>query len=140
MGRNTMPEPTHSLRPSIAGREQQLREALATLEAAGIAPLTRPRALAAARALGYTLTLPDWYSSAWDLARAGDYTRLGDGEGEWLVRDSTPLDLDLDQMRLALLARPWALAALRAELERLHDNAALRALAELLEEAHEAEA
>jgi Flp pilus assembly protein TadD len=140
MGRDTMtmPGPTHPASSSSEGREQHVREALATLEAARITPLTRPRVLAATRALGYTLSLPDWYSSAWDLEQAGDYTRRGDGEGEWLERGSA--SLDADDARLALLARPWMFVALRTELQRLHDNAALRALAEALEETHEAEA
>src|SRR5262245_34707405 len=128
MGEDTMPmsESTQPTRPSSSGREEHLREALATLEAAGITPLTRPRVLAATRALGYGVTLQDWYSAAWDVARAGDYTRHGDGEGEWLERASAPFDAD--DARLALLARPWVLAALRLEMERLHDNAGLRAL------------
>src|SRR5690242_10679424 len=63
---------------------RQVRDAVEALRMAGIAPLARPRVLAAARALGSPLALDDWYAAAWALERAGEYRRAGNGESEWL--------------------------------------------------------
>ena len=60
------------------------RAALRLLEVAGISPLSRPRVLAAARAIGTSLTLNDWYQGAWELEQSGRYRRRGNGESEWL--------------------------------------------------------
>lgn len=133
-----MSQPPSDSAPSAGSREQHLREALALLEAVGIAPLTRPRALAAARALGYALNLPDWYAAAWELEQAGAYTRHGDGDTEWLDPQHPITTPDVGASPLH--ARPWLAGALRAELERMHDNTALRALAAVLEYVQEAEA
>ncbi|MGH2487241.1 MAG: hypothetical protein ACRDHE_14635, partial [Ktedonobacterales bacterium] len=74
--------------------DQRVRAAVTALEAARVSPLTRPRVLAAARALGMRLSLSDWYSAAWELEQTGDYHRRGNGETEWLepVRVTTTTD------------------------------------------------
>ncbi|HEV2235850.1 MAG TPA: hypothetical protein VGR57_04230, partial [Ktedonobacterales bacterium] len=100
-----------------------LGDALATLGALGIAPLTRPRVLAAARAWGEPIELDGWYAAAWQLERDGRYRRRGEREIEWLEPASAA-----DAPPAIPPAR--VLATLATELERIHDVAGLLALAQ----------
>src|SRR5579883_2999949 len=141
----TMPQPTESPEGASSRPLQQVRAAVQLLQAAGITPITRPRALAAARARGTPIALRDWYRGAWELEASGSYRRRGNGESEWLepagatdfrrpgALRQTSASADQDELR-ALLGgdRAWLAGALRAELERLHDSDALFALAEAL--------
>ncbi|MGH2517304.1 MAG: tetratricopeptide repeat protein, partial [Ktedonobacterales bacterium] len=124
---------------------QQVRQAAELLEAVAIMPLSRPRVLAAARALGLSIPLRNWYTGAWELEQAGLYRRRGDGEREWLepANSPTPSVASSEASAAAapemaeslpdpLAGRSWLAGALRIELERIHDGAALLALAEAL--------
>ncbi|MGZ6392387.1 MAG: tetratricopeptide repeat protein, partial [Ktedonobacterales bacterium] len=125
-----MPQPNEPRRETA---EQQVREAVELLEAIEIAPLSRPRVLAAARALGFQLTLSDWYVAAWELEHSGDYTREGNGESEWLTPQHTTspitmVDATHEQEADPFAKRLWLIGALRQEFTRIRDGAALTAL------------
>src|SRR5690242_18743950 len=113
-----------------------MREAVDLLRAGEIDPLTRPRVLAAARAIGAQLSLAEWYRGAWDLERGGGYVRGGTGDGEWLepVDDaSTPAKAAESGGHATSEHPPIAprlLSALIAELGRVHDVPALLTLAQ----------
>src|SRR5215831_1196264 len=85
-----MRQPTESSEGAQSQPLQQVDAALHLLEVAGVSPLSRPRVLAAARALGMALTLSDWYHCAWELEQSGRYRRRGNGESEWLEPVSPP--------------------------------------------------
>ncbi|HLJ80505.1 MAG TPA: tetratricopeptide repeat protein, partial [Ktedonobacterales bacterium] len=141
------PNDARDLRP-----DQLVRQAVELLEAVQIRPLSRPRVLAAARALGLSIPLRDWYTGAWELERAGQYHRRGDGEREWLESVQPAADKEEDSADQASIASPltspiapahdplagraWLAGALRIELERIHDAPALAALAQALGVAH----
>ncbi|HZC78773.1 MAG TPA: tetratricopeptide repeat protein, partial [Ktedonobacterales bacterium] len=127
--------------PRPEGQSRRVREAVRLLEDASIVPLTRPRVLAAARALGMQVALREWYEAAWELERDGSYLRRGNGDSEWLEAASAstatggqtaPGD--------PFVERAWLAGALRQELERIHDAAALAALGRTLATGHAAEA
>src|SRR5215467_3168576 len=79
-----MRQPTESSEGAQSQPLQQVDAAVHLLEVAGISPLSRPRVLAAARAIGISLSLSDWYHDAWELEQKGRYRRRGNGESEWL--------------------------------------------------------
>src|SRR5215469_4400845 len=141
-----MRQPTEPSEGAQSQSVRQIQEALRLLEAAGISPLSRPRVLAAARALGVTLTLTDWYQAAWQLESGGMYRRGGNGESEWLEL-VPPTIVELGEPPLAVPVRrdrlaeaqaflqgesSWTLSAFRSELERIHDADALFALADAI--------
>ena len=149
-----MRQPTESSVAVQSQPLQQVQTALHLLEVAGVSPLSRPRVLAAARAIGTSLTLNDWYQGAWELEQSGRYRRRGNGESEWLEPVSsaivgergTSLPVHARQIRLAevhdlfLGESAWLAGSLRGELERIHDGDALFALADTILEVNPIEA
>jgi len=102
-----------------------VEDAIATLQHVQIAPFTRPRVLAAARARGTHIELTEWYVAAWQLEREGRYARRGERDTEWLE----PIDPATEAPHpVAGAPSARVLAALATELERIHDLTGLLAL------------
>src|SRR5260221_13984991 len=102
-----------------------VEDAIATLQHVQIAPFTRPRVLAAARARGTHIELTEWYVAAWQLEREGRYARRGERDTEGLG----PIDPTTEAPHTVAGASPArGLPTLPTQLESDHSLTGLLAL------------